>query len=406
MGFRKMVLVLVFALAIAAAAPAANINITSVNYNPAPAEPGRFYTIWVNVKNTTNDQAKEVLFELEADYPFSLGEGVQARKSLGTLEAYQSITVQYDVKVAADAVNGVYALKLKTSIDSGATWRTEPYNISVLGRKPQIEIVDSTTKSARPGEIVETTLELKNYGNSSALNGLVGIQEDRTVTATGVVVERQIQPVGTSFVYFERLGPGQSTQLKIMLGVDSKADLKTYLVPITMKFQDENKQDFSQTRYIGLRVEAEPEIEAIIGAVDPEAYPGGTSDVSFDLFNAGIAEAQNTVIELAGEKEMNIFYPTGFIGSLKADDYDSFSTKVQFSPSISPGTHYITATIYYKNSSLEPRTMTKTIPIKIAAGPANNGSGAVVLAFVVIIILAVVGFFAYRNFWKPKQQKK
>lgn len=412
------ILVILTALIVAAllqGVQAADVGIVGFNYTPAPASIGQNIQVIGTVTNNSSIDAENVVFKLVLsdennsrleDFPFILSPDQNAFVELGTIKAKESAIVQFSVGIAPTALNGNYTISMMAG-DRGVLSKTKKFNIIILSRKPRIELISSNAKNITPGQETTIELTLKNVGSSNAINILAGIQEDRTVTAGGVVVERQIYPVGNSFAYIDALAPNESKTISLTLSANSKAESKTYTVPITLQWQDENRTDSSLTRYLGLRVVGEPSFDAIIDSVKPLAYPGGNPEVSITLFNAGIAEAQNIVVELsttAGILDKDKI----FIGTLDADDSDSFKTKIEISKDLKPGIYPINAKIVYKNSGLESRELIKIVNLRVVSQEESKTDGSTSsnpIVLIAAIIIIVGGFLWYRRRQNAKKNK-
>ena len=400
-----------FAITLLQSVQAANVDIQAFNYSPSPAFPGQNIQVTATLTNNSIIDAENVVFRLVlsdennaryADFPFILHDE-NAFKSIGTIKPKESAVVQFSVGVSPEALNGNYTISMMAG-DLGVLNRTKKFTINILSRKPRIELIESSSSSISPGEEKTIELKVKNVGSSKALNILVGIEEDRTVTSGGIVVERSIYPIGNAFYYIDSLSPNEEKSVSLKLSADSGAESRTYTVPIKLQWQDENRSDSSLTRFIGLRVVGEPLFDIIIDEVEPLAFAGGTSGVTFNLFNAGVAEAQNIVIELstnAGIIEKNKV----FIGALEADDSDSFKTSIELSKDLQPGEYPITAKISYKNAALEPRELLKTVNLRVVSQEqAKSGTeNGLLNVGIGIVILAVVGYYFYR---RRKNQNK
>ncbi|MCK5177287.1 MAG: hypothetical protein KAQ92_06175, partial [Candidatus Aenigmarchaeota archaeon] len=62
-----------------------HIDVGLLNQQPDPVEPGKYVEVRFNVINTGLEDAKNVLFEIDPEFPFSLDSGTDALKNLGTI---------------------------------------------------------------------------------------------------------------------------------------------------------------------------------------------------------------------------------------------------------------------------------------------------------------------------------
>lgn len=408
MNWRILFLAIVLAF-IVPGALAANFSIDSVNYNPSPAEPGKTIDLYITLTNTGSD-AEKVVFELDlmnaektSTFPFTFTGDQKAKQSVGTLKSGKSALLKYSILIDPNAISTSYAINMKFG-ENNAFEKSSSYSITVSGKKPEIELITSEKNTGVPGEMVETELLLKNTGNSEAVDVLVGIEEDRTVTSTGVVVERQIRPVGVNFLYIPKLLPGEEKTVVLRLSIDPSAEIKTYSVPLTIKWLDADATGFSKTRYIGIKVGAEPEIDAIISDIKPTAFPGGTPQIEVSIFNAGKAQASNIVIEVESEAVAEFDQKKQFIGTLESDDSDVFKVKAKILPTAELGEHALNIKIYYKKSDSEETILT-TIPLTFKVSRPTSGDGTSTLLIVVVVVV-VVGYWYYNRRRKKRREKR
>lgn len=408
---RRNFLILASLIILATNVMAVDLVIDSINYTPSPAIPGRYLTLYAHVKNNSNRNAEDSIFILnlekeagEGTYPFSLDPDESSTKNLGTIRPGQTALVEYRIKVDADALSGNYTINLEFG-DEGSVDKRVKQSIIVLGREPQIEIINSSLSEAVPGEKIDIDLTLRNIGYEKATDILVGLEEDRTVTSTGVVVERDISPLGASFYFIESMLPDTQAIARISLGINPDTEQKIYMVPITLKYKDENANDYSITRYIGLKVSQPGELDAVISEASPTAYPGGTSEITIDLFNIGAGDAKYVVAELntaIGE----ISQTKNFIGTLEDDDFDSFKTTIKINNNVSVGEQPITLTLTYKTEFGETETVVKTLYLKVLSQEEAAALTAEPISIwfyvVVLIVLFFVGRWIYRKIRKPK----
>jgi hypothetical protein len=390
---------LIFLLFFVSSVAAVNLDINSVTYSPSPAMPGTYFDLWVVVKNTSGIDSKPVVFNLDVDYPFSLDPGVSSAKELGTIKAFEKTLVKYKVRVDSSALNGTYTVRFETT-EKGVMSRSTPYSIDVQRIKPQIEVVSVNPIELAPGTVTEVKLKIRNIGSGKALNVLIGSIEDRTVTSTGVVVEREIKQLGSSFVYLSELNAGKEETVSILLGVNPEAEQQTYMVPITIKFKDEELAEYTQTNYIGIKVIENAELDAVISNADPLPFPGGKTELTFDLFNVGVGDAKSVVVEIS--TEIGEFTNSKhFIGTMNADDFDSFKEKLKLNSGIKKGTHPVKITFYYRNQYGEQKTLTKTLMLKVYdASEASIQEFNVWFWIVVLIALFFAGKFLHKKFFK------
>jgi hypothetical protein len=384
----------VLVLFIAGFACAADLSITTMNYDPAPAVPGSYVKLWFHLTNNSNQAAKDVVFKLDLErphgnesYPFSLDEGEDSTKRITVIKARQTAVIEFNVRIDSGALSKTY--KIKTLFgDEGKAIKKSEYSIHVLNRNPEIEIIGSEPAESSAGKVLELNLQLRNIGYDTARDIMAGIQEDRTVTTTGVVVERMFSSAGSGLVYAGNLGPGEEQAIKLRVAINPEAELKTYNIPITIKYKDTNLHAYSVTRYAGIMLKQDAEIDAVISSVSPKPYPGGNSEIMFDLFNIGAGDAKYVVVEVSSDYGL-LDMEKVFIGTLEPDDFDSFKIKADLNSNIRAGQIPIKLTISYKDSYSAPKIMEKTLALTIYSRGEAVTQGGIDFWFLVVLVIAL-----------------
>ena len=102
-----------------------NIKVSLLKYEPFPAEPGKYVAITLKIENIGDADADNVRLKLIADYPFSLDTNstIQISSSsertplddnmtvtLGKLPVSEYTLVEYEIRLAADTLEGGHQL--------------------------------------------------------------------------------------------------------------------------------------------------------------------------------------------------------------------------------------------------------------------------------------------------------
>lgn len=392
---------------LALAAPA--LEVASFSYDPAPASPSTTMNVWIQVRNSSNEAANNAFIRLALDdpstgrpnYPFSAPD--QNLEQRFSLAPYQSSLIRYSISVDAQALNGDYEISI--SLGDGTTGtilRKTPQTITILARNPKIEIIEAPKVEKRPGSQFDLPITIKNLGNATAYNVLIGVEEDRTVTSTGTVVERPINSVGNSLQYIEKLAPNETALVQLHLSVDNTAEVKTYSVPITIKWQDSNKNDSTTSRTVGIRVIKEPSIDVSLGDIKASVTNKGAQEINIDIFNKGAGIAKNVTVEVKGDNVTMLSASKVFIGTLESDDFDTFKSlmKVPAGQDVD-----LDLVVTYTNANDDELSIEKKITIgsSLIQADETNGGPDLVTIVILLAVLAFVGNWGYQKFLKKKE---
>lgn len=382
------------------------LQVTSYNVEPSPVLPGQTFTLYAYVYNETTSTAKDVQSILvlgknsqDTPFPFSIEPTDSIVRNLGSIPAFTTIQVQYQIRVDPSATDGTFTIQVLADSASGGGGKLD-IPIQIYTRTPVLTIVQSSPSSALVGETMNLQLTLKNMGVSPAYDIVVSLAEDRTVTSTGVVVERSIVPLGSASTFVGDLTIGDTKTITVPVSISPTATSKAYFVPVTIDYYDANRSAYSSTDYIGLKVSGEPELNAYPSDADPLPQAGKSSRLSIDIFNTGLGPAKFVTASVSSD----VFVSTQsdyFIGTIESDDFDTIVVDSIVSSSASPGMHPVSVTINYKNEYGDVQSFTKEVQMRVySSGEANGGNGdssPLPLLLGLIVIGGVIWWFRFRK---------
>jgi hypothetical protein len=405
----RKILVGLFLLAFAIAGNA--LSISSYSMDPSPAIPGQTMTLYAYIYNDTSVSVDNVVFSLQlgenttdTSYPFSIEPTDTLTRELGALKPYQTVQVQYRIGIAPDALDGDYRINLKAARGGiKSEGATKEVTVQILARKPIVSIVSSTPTEVGIGNSTSLGITIRNTGSSPAYDILLSIEEDRTVTSAGTVVERYIVPLGASSVYVDQLGVGESRTINMPILIDPSAVSKPYFLPVSVDYYDSSKTEYTGTDYLGLKVLGKPQLGLLLSEADPLPVPGKPSKITIDMFNTGLGPAKFITAKVNADF---ISIPTNefFIGTIESDDFDSIVLDSVVSSSVSPGDRTISVVLDYKNEFGDPETKSYSVPIHVYSAsevPDGNGGFDFTLLLIAVVIAGAVWWFKFR---KPKKK--
>jgi len=398
----KGILVLISFLALMGAAFAALPEPTQLTYNPSPAIPGSTITVLVQVENRDLTAQTGVTLGLDENYPFTIkGESL---KSLGNLDRYGKATAEFTVYVDPTAQNKTYFIRANVGVAGENTTKSIAFPIVVSGRQALLKVISVSTDRLIPGQEKEITLGIQNVGTSAAYDVMVELKEDRTVTATGAVVERDITPLGTATALIDQILPAQKGEATLKVSVNGSATLKNYTLPVTISYRGSDGTRTSETSYIGFKVSGNVDIDAAIKETTGYLIAGTKGEITVELFNKGNGKAEFTIIE-ASTDAGTLERPKQFIGALEPNDVDSFKAVINFKNDLATGPQMLTLKINYQDTDSTTKTALLQLPITVysaAEGGALAGNGA--SPIILLVILAIVAFVGWKLYKKMKKK--
>jgi len=391
-------IIFVMILMLAYGAFAAVPEVSQFTYTPSPAVPGSTITVTIQLENKNDSTLKGISAQLENSYPFTIKPtDTQPNPAvIGDIAGHGKAQAQFMVYVDPSAENTTYNLPITIKTTDDATGTKANYTINVSGKEPLVKVVSIVENKLLPGEEKTIVLEVQNVGTSPAYDVLVEMQEDRTVTTTGSVVERDIVPLGAATAYLSGINPGEKKTVELKVSVSSTATVKTYTQPITISYRNSGGTRTTDTSYIGLSVFGNVELDATLKEIVGSITPGQKADITLELFNKGLGKAEFVVVELSAENT-TIEKPKQFIGSLGPNDVDTIKTPIIFSTA---GDHIVTATITYQDADATTKKTVVNVPVKAQLVGEAGTSPVIVIAAILII-----GFLVW-NFFLRKKTKK
>ncbi len=380
---------------VSAAAP----QTTQFNYYPSPAVPGDIITILIQVENLENSSQSDVKVKIDNIYPFSVEE--ESEKEIGNMGPYAKALVQFKIYVSPSAENNTYTIPITITSKQEPIGKTTNQSILISGKEPIVKVINISDSRLVPGQEKEIIFELQNIGTSTAYDIIFELEEDRTVVATGAVVEREITPLGSALGYIEKLEPKEKSSAQVKLSVNREASLKNYTLPITVSYRNSSGTRTSETSYIGFKIAGEVNLDF---ALKENVYliAGQTETITLEMFNKGAGKAEFTIVNLdvwfgSIDKEKQ------FIGSLEPNDVDSFKTTITVFDDIETTDTNIKAFVEYQDTDAKIKTIVVDIPIKVysaADGAVTMGINpfAGIINIIILAIIVFVGWKVYKKF--------
>ncbi|MBI5553792.1 MAG: hypothetical protein HY917_03555 [Candidatus Diapherotrites archaeon] len=387
---------------------AANFKVNAYNYSPAPVTAGEKFTFWVQIQNDSGTDAGKTLVGIEPEYPFTLVEGQKDTQEVASVKASQIAIFKFELNTDSKTLSGTYNLKVR--FGEGKFEKNELNAIDVKARAPDIQLVGSSENQLEPGQAKEFVLSFRNNGQDTAKDIVVEFTEDRTVTSTGVVVEREVVPLNSAATYIAEMTPGGEGRAQMTLSANPAAPLKNYTLPVRISFKDSKGTEYTSTAYVGVRVKAQAEMEVIVGTIQPKAIPGGEGEIAFDLFNTGAGTASFVSLEiLAPENGIKLDKTESFIGTLEADDFDSFKTKYKVPSTLAPGNYPLTVRLSFRDGENNKITVDKSVEVPVlSAQEAGNANGGIVGMILGALggLLVLIGLISTARWVLSRLQKK
>lgn len=173
------------------------------------------------------------------------------------------------------------------------------------------------------GNIVTLTLFIENTHARPVQNIKTSISvikvEGSDGTETGGTVFSPVD--GSNSFFIEQIPARTTVERSIDLLVDPNATAKTYIVPITIEYEDQKANSYSVEEMVNIPVTQECKLQILSTEVPPTAFIGQPTFIGAEFVNVGKVALNNFIVMLEGNfhKEQASY----FVGNLQigASDY-------------------------------------------------------------------------------------
>ncbi len=218
-----------------------NLAVSMAKYDPAPAEAGRFVTVWFDVMNRGSDIAENISFILTPKYPFSLPDNDPLRAM--SIPSASSVRLEYRLLVDKNVPDSVGELKLTSKISSAAIaeWT---FNLTI----------DNTLEDAELNALFVSAKPTPYPGGS--FNISVDVVDANKGTAYYVVAkaESPVADIARDEVFIGTLEPNDYDNLDFEMKVKPGTAPGTYPLKITFIYRDKDSKLFTDSDTVNFTV--------------------------------------------------------------------------------------------------------------------------------------------------------
>lgn len=381
-----------------------------LNQNPDPVEPGQYVELRWKLENNGGEPTKNILFELEPKYPFSLDPGIEHIQRLGKLDSYQvgddAYVIYYKVKVDKKAVDGNYDIDYRFSTNNGDTWREDSDSIRIEDNEYNIVLNDITTNPTKvsPGQEVKLSLNVKNLASSQISNILVSLNLANAASQ----VELPFTPVGSSdSVVINSIDAGESGKVNFKLAVNANAESKVHKIPVTVSFTNNQGTSFTKTFIVGVTVFEKPDY--LINLESTEIYKNKQKGkIITSISNTGMSQINFLTITLLKSEDYKIIGPDKiYIGNLNSDDFETADFEIYMNSDKTKVPYKVKLDYKdeFNNQFSDEKTLTLNLysndeALKYGFKSPKNYTGTIIS----VLIILGLGFWYWRR--KVKKGKK
>jgi hypothetical protein len=361
--------------------------------------PGEKFTVEGVIMNTGGSISKVVLSVNSTSFFFDR----QSQISLGDLASGNNISVQLPIIASASVQPGVQSIPLLLSYqDPLGAAQQELITVSpVRVAKSSVDFLleaNAEKNIISPGGKTTMLVNLTNIGNSDAYSARI------TLSSTSAY----FTSLGSSERFFEKIPAGSKEQMEFDVGVNGTTPAGYYPVTVTVNYLDINGE--MQTpiqKQIGVEVGDVPQISITPSANPSPVAAGGVYMLSLQFSNIGNINIRALSVNASSESFEILSSSYSYIGSLNLDDYSSVDYTIHSNNNLQPGNYPIHITMTFRDAYNTEHVVTQDVPIEIVPQSIVNltekpAGMSLTSIFIIIIIIAAIGYLAYTRYYKKK----
>ncbi|MCX6686988.1 MAG: S-layer protein [Methanoregula sp.] len=368
---------------------------------PQVLAPGDHGTVAVVIKNTASTATlqessgivggsfttvKSVDIPTQIDAIGMEGNGItvisETYQQFGSIGPGQSATVTFAIQAPLE--EGIYFPEVWVDIYGGRNVRYPvPVNVNAKNqvlRAPAIVVKKSLPDTVNPGDSFPVRLTLENAGTLRANQVILSV--NTSTSSIGVK--------GPGTLVIDEIDGGSSQDVTVDFVTDKKAPTGLQKVYLTFDYQLPDGTSKQQREIIEIPVKGRAELGFVSVDTNPPRLAEKTPfDLTIRIENTGSGDAEqvSATIDLPAEGTKE-----AFIGKIKPGND---APALFLLEGAKAGTHPYTLTINYTDD-MGTHTMTRDMNLRVAA---TDISGTIIL---VIVILGILGFVAYRYWYLPR----
>lgn len=381
----------------------ADIAVTLISQEPDPAEPGNYVDLRFKFDNNGTGVAENVEVELLPEYPFSLDTGVDAVRSIGTLQSMQrgdiGVIVKYKLRVDKNAVEGENDIKIRFRADKGSWIEPEEFKVDIQTRDAILSVDDiSISKEAlEPGSKNNVKIKVSNKADSV-------LRDIKVRLELGSLPFIPLGSTNEKNVY--QIGAKENYEFDFDLLANPDASAGSYQVPLKIIYADELGKVYVRNDTIGFIVGAKPELSVTLdestifekektGEIVVKVVNKGVTDIKF----VSLKLVQSDGYEMLSNEEV-------YLGNIDSDDFETADFKL-FVKKTKNKAVKIPIIMEYKDANNNDYKQSIELDLNLySASEAKKfglkeGNGLVGILIVIVIVGA--GLFYYRRYGKKKK---
>ena len=292
------------------------------------------------ITGTTQQGAKSVSATLTSNSASCASVVGSSKVFVGDVVNDQNFKLEYNVKPSDVGVCSFNLLMDYSDISGNSMTENLAVSIDVQRNDIDFKVTGVSYTGSSPGTASNVTVSLENLGMAPARDVSVTMQLASPFT-----------PIGSPESYVGTVGDHGKADVDFQLQVDSAADVKAYVIPLTIDYFDAAGTKYTVTKTIGLELSGKPDLQIFLERNDA-LTPGGTGIVTISIVNKGLTEVKFLSVKLLPTDNYDTTPPAeAYIGNLDSDATVTQDYVVAVKKGASPGAMPLKIQLKYKEAN-------------------------------------------------------
>lgn len=311
-------------------------QLTISSYELAGGEGPGEYNLKLLLENKGQQAAENIRLALEGEGLYVLGSSNVDYLSLLEGESKKELTYAIGIEKNRDASHLPLTVSLTFQNEEGEDRpevketlgiSLERLGLSSPAGEPRVLINKYTLseKEIQGGSSFTLTLFIENTFHRPVQNVRVSfepikLEESDGTTRTGGTVFSPVE--GSNSFYLERIPARTTVQRSVNYYVDPNAAARTYIMPVTIDYEDEEARGYKVEETVNVPVTQESRFQILSVETPPTAFVGEPLFISAEFVNVGKVALGNMIVMMEGDfpKEQASY----FVGNLEIGQSDFY----------------------------------------------------------------------------------
>lgn len=366
-----------------------------VRVDPSPLKPGSPAEVSFELTNVESTSLDDVRLSLVSVFPFSFADGETGTVSFRSIAPGDKISFKFRLKVNENAQEESYPLRVQYYSARMGAYSSYEYTLSVVKTSDIVSIDSISVEPSKvpPGGTAKITVKVTNSFRyvMKDITLSLGLQSGTIPFAPlDSTAERRVSELG--------IGESADVDFRIIALPSTQADI--YKVPLNIKYYDDLGNLYNKSEIFGIVVWDKPEVKLLVKE-NSIVLPNKVGDIVLSIVNTGLIDTKLMTVMLHHSEDYEILSSNPvYVGSLESDDDETADFKIHLKSGKNP--IMLPVTLEFRDANNDKYSQEENLELKLYKESELNNSNGTLTWIIVVLILAVAGYFGYRR-WKKKR---